>query len=171
VQAAPESRVDQSFRGRLNVGTDPLVRTVTAGVLAQFRLICLTPLVYAGLPYSVMFALRVRQGRWVAGVLGLVVSGASLVVVAVGVAAGVRLRRSAGPSARTQPGGVAVQVRQAAGHGGGRQRDAGAGHVGAGCSGGVGVVGQVVLGRREQADAGESADGLLRANVFVRGCR
>ncbi len=87
VRAAPESEVGQSFRGRLDVETDHVVRTGTAGVLAQFALIGLTPLVYAGLPYSVMFALGVRRGRRTVGVLGLVVAVASLALVVTGVVA------------------------------------------------------------------------------------
>ncbi|WP_248960217.1 hypothetical protein [Sphaerisporangium perillae] len=87
VQAAPESRVGQSFRGRLDVETDRVVRTGTAGVLASLALLGLTPLVYAGLPYSVMFALGLRRGRKAAGVAGLVVAGVSLALVIIGVAA------------------------------------------------------------------------------------
>ncbi|MEU8272353.1 hypothetical protein AB0B89_35030 [Sphaerisporangium sp. NPDC049002] len=87
VRAAPESEVGQSFRGRLDVETDRVVRTGTAGVLAQLALIGLTPLVYAGLPYSLMFALRIRRGRKTAGILGLVVTGLSLVLVVTGLVA------------------------------------------------------------------------------------
>ncbi|RCG33112.1 hypothetical protein DQ384_01315 [Sphaerisporangium album] len=87
VQASPDSRAGQSFRGRLDVGSGRVVRTGTAGVLAQFAVIGLTPLVYAGLPYTAMFALGVRRGRRVAGRLGVVVAAASLVLVVIGVAA------------------------------------------------------------------------------------
>ncbi|MEV6986332.1 hypothetical protein AB0M95_34455 [Sphaerisporangium sp. NPDC051017] len=86
-QASPDSRAGQSYRARLDVETGRVVRTGTAGVLAQFALIGLTPLVYAGLPYATMFALGVRRGRRIAGRLGVVVAGASLVLVVTGMVA------------------------------------------------------------------------------------
>ncbi|WP_250562937.1 hypothetical protein [Sphaerisporangium fuscum] len=87
LQASPDSHVGQTYRGRLDVETDRVVRTGFAGVLAQFALIGLAPLVWAGLPYSVLFALGVRRGRKTAAIIGVVVSVASLLVVIAGVIA------------------------------------------------------------------------------------
>ncbi|GGO67300.1 hypothetical protein [Nonomuraea cavernae] len=87
VAASPDSAAGDVGRAQLTPEGDRALPSGTKGVLSAMAMPALGLCVLAFLPYSVMYALRVRRGRKAAVVGGGVVTAASLVLLVVAVVA------------------------------------------------------------------------------------